>query len=205
MPQSSQPARVELAQFPCDALNVRLIRMRLRPQGTETWLDEQDKLIDRIRTSGLIRLPQGVRPTEEMKDEHLADSVMLDLMVAWQSGRLLYFSRKGLDRVVRDYLRQNYWSHKASGEEETPDLEDDLAADPAEDVQLARLDLPAFRDSVTGSPRRLLDWILAHGELYAQHGWQTRAKGDLGVSDSWVSVNHGKLLEYGRRFFEVRP
>ena len=57
---------------------------------------------------------------------------------------------------------------------------------------------------VGDSPRRLLDWILAHGELYSNHGWQTRAKTDLSVSDSWVSVNHGKLLEQGRRFFEVR-
>jgi hypothetical protein len=205
MPAPSLPARADLPHFPCDALNVQLMRLRLRPQGTETWLDEQTALINRIRTSGLIRLPAGVRANDELQDENLADSVMLDLMVAWQSGRLLYFSRKGLDRVVRDYLRQNYWSHKATGDDEAPDLEDDLAADPGEEVQLARLDLPAFGEILADSPRRLLDWILAHGELYSQHGWQTRAKADLGVSDSWVSVNHGKLLEQGRRFFEVRP
>jgi hypothetical protein len=205
MPAPSQTARADLPHFPCDALNVQLMRLRLRPQGTETWLDEQTALINRIRTSTLIRLPAGVRANDELQDENLADSVMLDLMVAWQSGRLLYFSRKGLDRVVRDYLRQNYWSHKAGGDDEAPDLEDDLAADPGEEVQLARLDLPAFGETLADSPRRLLAWILAHGELYSQHGWQTRAKGDLGVSDSWVSVNHGKLLEQGRRFFEVRP
>jgi hypothetical protein len=205
MPAASLADRADLPHFPCDALNVQLMRLRLRPQGTETWLDEQTTLINRIRHSGLIRLPAGVRASDELQDENLADSVMLDLMVAWQSGRLLYFSRKGLDRVVRDYLRQNYWSHKAPGDDEAPDLEDDLAADPGEEVQLARLDLPAFGEILADSPRRLLDWILAHGELYSQHGWQTRAKTDLGVSDSWVSVNHGKLLEQGRRFFEVRP
>ena len=202
---ASPPAPNEPQHFPCDALNVQLMRLRLRPQGTETWLDEQRELIDLIHDSGLIRLPAGVRATAELKDEDLAYSVMLDLMVAWQGGRLLFFSRKGLDRIVRDYLRHNYWSHKAQGEDEAPDVEDDMASDPAEDVQLARLDLPAFRTNLAESPRKLLDWILAHGELYSQHGWQTKAKADLGVSDSWVSVNHGKLLEAGRRFFEVRP
>lgn len=200
MPATGRP---EPPQFPCDGLNAQLMRLRLRPQGTEAWLDEQTALIDRVRDSGLVRLPAGVRPTEEMKDENLADSVMLDLMLAWQGGRLLYFSLKGLDRIVRDYLRENYWGQRASGEE-APEHEDELAADPAEEVQLARLDLPSFRENLAPSPRRLFDWILAHGELYAHHGWQTRAKADLGVSDSWVSVNHGKLLEHGRRFFEVR-
>lgn len=204
--RSSQPGptRGESPRFPCDALNVRLMRLRLRPQGTEAWLDEQTELIERIRTSGLVRLPPGVRVTEELRDDHLADSVMLDLMIAWQDGRLLYFSRKGLDRVVRDYLRHNYWNNTAAGEdEEGLEAEDDLAADPGEEVQLARLDLPAFRASLRDAPRRLLDWILAHGELYPRHGWQTQAKQDLHTSDSWVSVNHGKLLEQGRRFFEV--
>jgi hypothetical protein len=202
MPAVHQPER-ELPHFPCDALNVQLMRLRLRPQGTESWLDEQKALIDAIRNSGLVRLPPGVRLPEDTQDDNLADSVMLDLMVAWQQGRLLYFSRKGLDRVVRDYLRQNYWNQRAVGEEDAPDLEDDLALDPGEEVQLARLDLPAFRENLAGSPRKLLDWILDHGELYSHHGWQTRAKSDLAVSDSWVSVNHGKLLEHGRRFFEV--
>jgi len=204
MSDASLPALSEPQHFPCDALNVQLMRLRLRPQGTEAWLDEQTALIDCIHDSGMIRLPAGVRATAELNDDDLAYSVMLDLMVAWQGGRLLFFSRKGLDRIVRDYLRHNYWSHKAHGDE-APELEDDLAHDPAEEVQLARLDLPAFRAELAESPRRLLDWILAHGELYSQHGWQTKAKADLGVSDSWVSVNHGKLLESGRRFFEVRP
>src|SRR5262249_61823417 len=101
--------------------------------------------------------------------------------------------------------RPNSWSHRGRGEAEAPDVEDAPPPAPAEDVHLARLDLPAFRAELADSPRRLLDWILAHGELYGQHGWQTKAKTDLGVSDSWVSVNHGKLLESGRRFFEVRP
>jgi hypothetical protein len=202
MPTASQPARAEVQRFPCDALNVQLMRLRLRPQGTEAWLDEQAALIEQIRHSGLVRLPPGV----VLADDHLADSIMLDLMIAWQAGRLLYFSRKGLDRVVRDYLRQNYWNHAAAGEEEeAPDHEDELAADPGEEVQLALLDLHAFRASLREAPRRLFDWIVAHGELYPQHGWQTRAKSDLGVSDSWVSVNHGKLLEHGRHFFEVQP
>src|SRR3954451_2445488 len=101
MPTASQAPRAEQPpNLPCDALNVHLMRLRLRPQGTEIWLDEQKALIERIRDSGLIRLPAGVRASEEMKDENLADSVMLDLILAWQSGRLLYFSRKGLDRVV---------------------------------------------------------------------------------------------------------
>jgi hypothetical protein len=205
MPHASQPARADHTRFPCDALNVQLMRLRLRPQGTEAWLDEQSDLIDRIRQAGLVRLPAGVRPTHELRDDHLADSVMLDLMVAWQEGRLLYFSRKGLDRVVRDYLRQNYWNSTAPGEDEDGSpQEDDLAVDPAEEVQLARLDLPAFRTSLKEGPRRLLDWVLAHGELYPRHGWQTQARHDLHVSDSWVSVNHGKLLEQGRRFFDVR-
>src|SRR5688500_6090303 len=116
MTAASQPARADLPHFPCDALNVQLLRLRLRPQGPETWLDEQTALIDRIHDSGLIRLPGGVRATDELKHEDLAYSVMLDLMIAWQSGRLLYFSRKGLDRIVRDYLRQNYWSRRAAGE-----------------------------------------------------------------------------------------
>jgi hypothetical protein len=205
MPDASPLAGAPTQPFPCDALNVQLMRLRLRQPGTESWLDEQDTLIDRVRHSGLVRLPAGVRASDELRDESLADSVMLDLIVAWQSGRLLYFSRKGLDRVVRDYLRQSYWGHGGGGDEEAPDLEDDLAADPGEEVQLARLDLPAFALALAESPRRLLDWILSNGEGYGQHGWQTRAKTDLGVSDSWVSVNHGKLLEMGRRFFEVRP
>ena len=39
--RSSQPrpSRGEAPRFPCDALNVQLMRLRLRPQGTETWLD----------------------------------------------------------------------------------------------------------------------------------------------------------------------
>jgi hypothetical protein len=204
MPAASQPARTEADRFPCDVLNVQLMRLRLRPQGTEAWLDEQAALIEQIRQSGLVRLPAGVRPSDELRDEHLADSIMLDLMIAWQQGRLLYFSRKGLDRVVLDYLRQNYWNNAAAGEDgEGPDLEDEQALDPGEEVQLARLDLPAFRDSLKDSPRRLFDWIVRHGELYPRHGWQTLAKADLGVSDSWVSVNHGKLLEQGRRYFDV--
>lgn len=204
MPAASQPARADEQRFPCDALNVRLMRLRLRPQGTEAWLDEQAALIEQIRDSGLVRLPAAARASDELRDEHLADSIMLDLMVAWQAGRLLYFSRKGLDRVVRDYLRQNYWNGPASGEEdEALDQEDELAPDPAEEVQVARLDLPAFRDSLREAPRRLFDWIVAHGEYYPRHGWQTRARTDLGVSDSWVSVNHGKLLEQGRRYFDV--
>jgi hypothetical protein len=200
----SQAARADGPHFPCDALNVQLMRLRLRPPGTETWLDEQTALIETIRHSGLVRLPAGVRPTDELSDQHLADSVMLDLMIAWQGGRLLYFSRLGLDRIVRDYLRQNYWNNPAVGEDdESAELEDELADDPGEDVQLARLDLPAFRDSLKEAPRRLFDWIIGHGQHYPQHGWQTLAKHDLSVSDSWVSVNHGKLLEHGRRFFDV--
>src|SRR5262249_39031320 len=157
-------------------------------------------LVERIRDSGLVRLPPGVRPTPEMQEDHLADSIMLDLMVAWQEGRLLFFSRKGLDRVVRDYLRATYWSQTAAGEDEdSPEQEDDLAVDPAEEVQLARLDIPALRAALDDGPRRLLDWVLANGELYPQHGWQTRASAELAVSNSWVSVNHGKLLEQGRR------
>jgi hypothetical protein len=204
MPAASQPDRADEQHFPCDGLNVQLMRLRLRPQGTEAWLDEQAELIEQIRHSGLVRLPAGVRPTGELRAEHLADSVMLDLMIAWQSGRLLYFSRKGLDRVVRDYLRQNYWNNPAPGEDEDAvDQEDDLAADPAEEVQVARLDLPAFRSSLKPAPARLFDWIVAHGEQYPRHGWQTLARRDLKVSDSWVSVNHGKLLEQGRRYFDV--
>ena len=134
------------------------LRLRLRPQGTETWLDEQAALIDCIRDSDLIRLPQGVRSTQEMRDDNLADSVMLDLMLAWQNGRLLYFSRKGLDRVVRDYLFATMYCSSWAGDEEAPDLEDDFAADPGEETRSARLDLPAFRDVLGGSPRRLLDW-----------------------------------------------
>lgn len=205
MAATNQPARADLPSFPCDALNVQLMRLRLRPQGTEARLDEEKALINLVRKSSLVRPPVGVRVPEEVRDGNLADSVMLDLMIAWQNGRLLYFSRKGLDRVVRDYLRQNYWDVQAAGEDEdAPDLEDDLAADPGEDVQLARLDMPEFRQSLPPSPRKLFDWIVAHGEDYSQHGWQTRARTDLRVSDSWVSVNHGKLLEQGQRFFEVR-
>ncbi len=204
MPAASQPARAHSERFPCDALNVGLMRLRLRPQGTEAWLDEQAALIERIRHSGLVRLPAGVRPPDDLHDEHLADSIMLDLMIAWQDGRLLYFSRKGLDRVVRDYLRQNYWNTTAAGDEgDAHEPEDELACDPGEEVQLARLDLPAFRDSLREAPRRLFDWIVRHGELYPRHGWQTLARKDLAVSDSWVSVNHGKLLEHGRRYFDV--
>jgi hypothetical protein len=198
MPDACQP------RFPCDALNVQLMRLRLRPQGTEAWLDEQAALIEQIRGSGMVRLPAGVRFSDELRDDNLADSVMLDLMTAWQAGRLLYFSRKGLDRVVRDYLRQNYWNNMAAGDDDDSlEQEDELACDPGEEVQLARLDLPAFRDSLKEAPRKLFDWILDHGQRYPQHGWQTLAKADLGVSDSWVSVNHGKLLEHGRRYFDV--
>jgi hypothetical protein len=204
MPAASQPVRVDAQRFPCDALNVQLMRLRLRPQGTEPWMDEQTELIEQVRTSGLVRLPAGVPITDELRDDRLADSIMLDLIVAWQSGRLLYFSRKGLDRVVRDYLRQLYWKSPAAGEDDdAPEQEDELAADPAEDVQLARLDLPAFRASLRDSPRRLFDWIVAHGEQYPRHGWQTLAKHDLSVSDSWVSVNHNKLLVQGRHYFDV--
>jgi hypothetical protein len=180
------------------------MRLRLRPQGTEAWLDEQAALIELIRQSGLVRLPAGVRPSDELRDENLADSVMLDLMIAWQQGRLLYFSRKGLDRVVRDYLRQNYWNSTATGDDsDAQEPEDELACDPGEEVQLARLDLPAFRNSLKEAPRRLFDWIVQHGDLYPRHGWQTLAKNALKVSDSWVSVNHGKLLEHGRHYFQV--
>lgn len=196
------PPPPELTAFPCDGLNVQLMRLRLRPAGTEARLDEEAALVRRVRESGLVRLPAGVRATGEMQDDRLADSVMLDLMVAWRSGRLLYFSLKGLDRVVRDYLRQNYWGHEGAGDEGA-EPRDDLAADPAEEVQLARLDLPAFRAALADSPRRLFDWIVAHGELYGRHGWQTRARADLDASESWVSVNHAKLLDHGRRFFEV--
>jgi hypothetical protein len=117
---------------------------------------------------------------------------------------VLYFSRLLLDRVVRDYLRRFYWNCTAAGEDDDAfEQEDELAADPGEDVQLARLDLPAFRETLRDSPRRLFDWIVKHGEQYPRHGWQTLARQELGVSDSWVSVNHNKLLVQGRRYFDV--